>query len=206
MANNDTPALAPFGMIDGTGNGPWGRGSGRINCTAASPHQMMHRELEFEYLASRVGFIQVHRETRTHLDIWICTVLESRILYTWAKPWITTLSSAQGILMWIGALCVELFVSSEMVDTETAGKALLERRKVLKASSAATFALLLWMISFFNWHLPYYSNYFTMIMRLIEITWMRYIWHSGPPRIMALIVLLPLGAFFRYAISALVLV
>jgi hypothetical protein len=108
--------------------------------------------------------------------------------------------------MWIGALCVELFVSSEMVDTETAGKALLERRKVLKASSAATFALLLWMISFFNWHLPYYSNYFTMIMRLIEITWMRYIWHSGPPRIMALIVLLPLGAFFRYAISALVLV
>jgi hypothetical protein len=108
--------------------------------------------------------------------------------------------------MWIGALCVELFVSSEMIDTETAGKALLERRKVLKASSAATFALLLWMISFFNWHLPFYSNYFTMIMRLIEITWKRYIWHSGPPRIMALIVLLPLGAFFRYAISALVLV
>jgi hypothetical protein len=70
MANNDTPALAPFGMIEGTGNGPWGRGTGRINCTAASPHQMMHRELEFEYLASRVGFIQVHRETRTQLDIW----------------------------------------------------------------------------------------------------------------------------------------
>jgi hypothetical protein len=60
MANNDAPAPAPFGMLDGTGAGQWGRGTGRINCEAATPMMMMHRELEFEYLASRVGFFQVN--------------------------------------------------------------------------------------------------------------------------------------------------
>ena len=104
--------------------------------------------------------------------------------------------------MWISALCAELFVSSEMIDPDTADNAQIERRKVLKASAAATSALLLWMISFFNWHLPFYKNYFHMITRLGEITWMRYVWHSGPPRFMAILVLYPLAAFVKYTLSA----
>ena len=104
--------------------------------------------------------------------------------------------------MWIGALCVELFVSSEMIDPATADNAQIERRKVLKASAAATSALLLWMVAFFNWHLPFYKNYFHMIIRLGEITWMRYVWHSGPPRVTAILVLFPLVAFGKYTISA----
>jgi hypothetical protein len=48
-------------MLDGGGKGKWGRGTGRINCMAASPMGMMNRELEFEFLASRVGFFQVRR-------------------------------------------------------------------------------------------------------------------------------------------------
>ena len=78
-------------------------------------------------------------------------------------------AAAQGILMWIGALCVELFVSAEMIDTRYAGRALKARRKLLYASSAGSCALLLWMVSFFNWHLPFYDNYGVMISRLIEV-------------------------------------
>ena len=38
----------------------WGSGVGRTNCMASSVMGMMYREMEFEYLASRVGFFQVN--------------------------------------------------------------------------------------------------------------------------------------------------
>jgi hypothetical protein len=37
----------------------WGAGVGRTDCMASSVMGMMYREMEFEYLASRVGFFQV---------------------------------------------------------------------------------------------------------------------------------------------------
>ena len=59
MANSDAPAPAPFGQI----GGDWGRNTGHINCMGASPMGMLQRELEFEFLASRVGFFQGERRS-----------------------------------------------------------------------------------------------------------------------------------------------
>ena len=132
MANKDAPSPAPFGLLSGTGTGKWGRGTGRINCMAASPMGMMHRELEFEFLASRVGFFQ-------------------------------------GILSWIGALTVELWLSAECIDPLSSKKGRVARRKLLYAASAATLALMLWMLAFFNFHLPFYKNYWDMSTRFVEV-------------------------------------
>lgn len=75
MANGDAPvSLDAFDDLPGG----WGRGLGHKSCSALSPMGFMHREMEFEYLASRVGFFQ-------------------------------------GILMWLGALSIELAVSADLV-------------------------------------------------------------------------------------------
>jgi len=167
MANSDVPAPAPFGMLDG-GGGRWGRGTGRINCMAASPMGMMHRELEFEFLASRVGFFQ-------------------------------------GILLWLGALSVELALTADAINWRTAGRVMVQRRRLLFAASLSTLALLVWMVAFFNWHLPFYKNYWEILKHLAYVTWTRYVWHLGPPRFTALVVLAPLGASVWFLVGALVM-
>jgi len=117
MANNDVPAPAVYGFLEDnswtTGSSSWGRGTGKINCMAASPMGMMHRELEFEFLASRVGFFH-------------------------------------GILLWLGALSVELWVSGATINAKTADFAMIQRKKLLYAASASTTALLVWMLAFFK--------------------------------------------------------
>ena len=56
-----------------------------------------------------------------------------------------------GILMWIAALSVDLWLSAEMVDVAKATQAELARRRLLLSAASITLALVIWMIAFYNW-------------------------------------------------------
>jgi len=61
----------------------------------------------------------------------------------------------QGILMWISALSIELWLCGASVDVSdpkaAPGKAAIARRRLNFATSACICSLALWMLAFYNW-------------------------------------------------------
>ena len=73
----------------------------------------------------------------------------------------------KGILMWITALSIELWICGASVDVSSPGvapgKAALARRRLNFAASACICSLALWMLAFYNWYgsselTPLFSN------------------------------------------------
>jgi len=61
----------------------------------------------------------------------------------------------QGILMWISALSIELWLCGASVNVSdpnaAPGKAAIARRRLNFATSACICSLALWMVAFYNW-------------------------------------------------------
>ena len=73
----------------------------------------------------------------------------------------------QGLLNWLGAVAVELLLPKEK-ETKTA-------RRMNKCMAAWLTSLVLWMLAFYNHHLSFDSDYFTMLRRFLCLFVKRYV-------------------------------
>ena len=109
--------------------------------TASSALGFLREFYEFEYLTSRISFLQ-------------------------------------GLLNWIGAVAIE-----HTIVKEGEGKAALAMNRFIASSLVLLMALLL---SFYNNHMTFYTNYGAMCWRWCTVAFDRYLSH-WPPRAMSLI-------------------
>ena len=138
-----------------------GRSAQAFDPSAFSAMELLHRQLEFEYCLIRAGFFQ-------------------------------------GLLNWLSAIGLRFFVSlatpmeADMVEWRNGSidtPARQRQRLALGVGLMLTmFALVMMMVSFYNYHLNYYDNYPAMLTRLRHLAWHRYI-ACQPRRV------LPLCAF-----------
>lgn len=100
----------------------------------------------------------------------------------------------QGLLNWLAAIALEHSIPRDADSAATA------RVNKFIASSLAT--LILFMLSFYNDHLTFYTNYFGMLWTYSKVIWFRFIWH-WPPRILPIVALPSMLASLRYGWQAL---
>lgn len=98
---------------------------------ANSPLGFLKENFEFEYLTSRITFLQ-------------------------------------GLLNWLGAIAIEFIMPN---PGESAAS-----RKMDKFGGFLLINIILIMLSFYNGHMNYYPNYFSMLSRWISVAWTRYVW------------------------------
>jgi hypothetical protein len=87
-------------------------------------------------------------------------------------------SFLQGILNWLGAVAVE-----NTIPRQGEGRATIKMKQFVASS---IFTLILLLLSFYNAHMTFYSNYFQLVSRWIKIASDRFLWH-WPPRPLALL-------------------
>jgi hypothetical protein len=87
-------------------------------------------------------------------------------------------SFLQGILNWLGAVAVE-----NTIPRQGEGQATMKMKQFVASS---IFTLILLLLSFYNAHMTFYSNYFQLVSRWIKIASQRFLWH-WPPRPLALL-------------------
>ena len=127
-----------------------GRAFHAFDPIAYSATQLMHRELEFEYCLIRAGFFQ-------------------------------------GLLNWLFAIGLRFLITALMMPDDSAvdindklGGAdtpLLARKQLWFGLGLmfTMFGLVSMMLAFYNFHLSYYPNYASMLRRLGQLAWQRYI-------------------------------
>lgn len=98
---------------------------------ANSPLGFLKENFEFEYLTSRITFLQ-------------------------------------GLLNWLGAIAIEFIMPN---PGESAAS-----RKMDKFGGFLLINIILIILSFYNGHMNYYPNYFSMLSRWISVAWTRYVW------------------------------
>jgi hypothetical protein len=95
----------------------------------------------------------------------------------------------QGLLNWLGAIALEHSIPREEDSPATT------RVNKFIASSLAT--LLFLMLSFYNDHLTFYSNYFGMLCTYGKTIWLRFLW-NWPPRLLPIVALPSFAVSLRY--------
>lgn len=104
----------------------------------------------------------------------------------------------QGLLNWLAAIALDFLIPVK-------GESSASRKMNLATAGFLTSTILL-MVSFYNGHMSFYTNYYQMLARWTTVSWKRYIW-NWPMRPMSVLIIPSLlftihagfGAFFAPA-------
>ena len=130
-----------------------GIGMTRFDPRGISAMHLVHRRFEFEYCLIRAGFFQ-------GLLNWLCAI--------GMRFWVTLMTPSD---------------DDESLPEHTR-HALSRKRFLLGSGLALTmFSLVLMMLAFYNYHLNFYDNYGSMLVRLGRLTWSRY-FRQEPRRVL----------------------
>ena len=88
----------------------------------------------------------------------------------------------QGLFNWLLAVAIEFIIPKQsengrMGETKSA-------RRMNKCMASCLLTLVFWIQAFYNHHLAYYPDYFSMLRRYAVLFWRRYVW-CRPVRPMA---------------------
>jgi len=121
---------------------------------SSSPLSFLRNNFEFEYLTSRICFLQ-------------------------------------GLLTWMTAIALSISTPRKEEDKAT--------RKMNKFLGSSIITIVFWMLSFYNNHLTFYPNYFTMLRQWVKVYWQRFFF-QWPPRPMMLLIapMISLSAVLGY--------
>mmetsp|Transcript_10469 Transcript_10469/g.31252 ORF Transcript_10469/g.31252 Transcript_10469/m.31252 type:complete len:288 (+) Transcript_10469:135-998(+) len=124
----------------------WGRWTPQVT-EANSPMGFLQANFEFEYLTSRISFIQ-------------------------------------GLFNWMGAMALSYAIPHRREGMAT--------RRMNKFFAWGLSSMLLAMMSFYNEHLRFYTNYLGMLKHWFTLVWARFIWR-WPPKLLSIAALGAVG-------------
>ena len=104
----------------------------------------------------------------------------------------------QGLLNWLAAIGMTHAIPNTTLgrDDDASDVSIKSTRRMNKFVAASLFTTIVLMISFYNYHLTFYDNYWHMITRWMTVTFHRFVWR-WPPRPLS-IILIPSFSFSIY--------
>lgn len=140
------------------------------------------------FVTTVTGTMLLSRPTSTMVDAG-----ETALGFLWENFQFEYLTSRitflQGLLNWLAAIALEHTIPREQDSPATT--------RVNKFIAASLATLILMMLSFYNYHLTFYTNYFGMLCTYAKAIWFRFIWR-WPPRNLVVLALPSFLASARY--------